>query len=625
MRKLAFLLSFILPLQAHSQIITTIAGTGTSGFSGDGGSATSATINYAGDIVTDGSGNVYFSDYNNNRVRKINSSGIISTIAGTGTAGYNGDGIAATTAKLNTPYGLALDDTGNLYIADYANQRIRKVNTSGIISTIAGTGTGAYSGDGGLAIAADIWVPNYVCTDHFGNIFISDNQNKRIRKVNNLGIISTYAGTGSGGYNGDGIPATAAQVNSTAGIKTDNTGNLYIADLSNNRIRKVTTSGYISTIAGTGAAGYSGDNGAATSAQMSGPLALCLDNAGNLYISDQGNYRIRKVDASNIITTIAGNGTQGYSGDGGPATAAKINNVDGVYMDVPGNLYIADAYNYRVRKVIFGNHPPYFTGGPVQNLSVCQNATLIPVNSLLAVIDTDAGQTETWSLTTPPAHGTVVASYSATSTGGMLTPTGLSYTPVGGYTGADVFNVTVSDGLSSAVTQINVTVNPLPDAGTISGIDSVCPAHTVTLSETVSGGIWSTSHNTISVANSSGIVTGIAPGYDTIIYTVVNACGVASAIFPFKVRSVSVCPAGVNTIPNTNNEGIKIFPNPAYNTLTISSIEKVTYVVINNLLEQKVYDHTFNAKEVQVNIADLPNGVYIIRINGSEVRKFLKE
>ena len=400
---------------------------------------------------------------------------------------------------------------------------------------------------------------------------------------------------------------------------------MYITDQVNNRVRKVNSLGYISTVAGTGATGYSGDNGPATSAQLSDPLAVCLDNIGNIYIGEHNNNCVRKVDASAIITTVAGNGSAGYSGDGGPATAAMINNLLGIFVDASGNLYIADAMNYRVRKVIYGNHPPAFTGGLLQTLSVCQNSTPISINSLLTITDSDTGQTENWSLTTPPAHGTVVASYSTTSTGSLLTPTGLSYTPVGGYTGADVFNVTVSDGLSSAVTQINVTVNPLPNAGTISGIDSVCPGYTVTLSETVSGGIWSTSHNTISIANSSGIVTGIAPGHDTIIYTVVNACGVASAIFPFKVRSASVCPVGVNTISNTNNEGIKMFPNPAHNMLTISSIEKVTNVAINNLLGQKVYDHSFNAKEVPVNIADLPNGVYIIKINGSEVRKFLKE
>jgi sugar lactone lactonase YvrE len=341
-------------------MIDTVAGTGTAGYSGDGGAATAAKLNTPLCITVDSSGNIYIADTYNNRIRKVNTSGIITTVAGNGTVGYSGDGGAATAAQLFYPAGITIDISGNLYIADWRNNRIRKVNTSGIISTVAGTGTAGYSGDGGAATAAQVNNPIGVTIDSTGNIYIADRDNRRIRKVNTSGIISTVAGTGTAGYSGDGGAATAAQLNNPTGVSIDSTGNIYIADLINNRIRKVNTSGIISTVAGTGTAGYSGDGGAATAAMLYNPYQITVDSNDNIYIADTYNNRIRKVDTSGIISTVAGNGTQGHSGDGGDPTGAQLNTPRGVTVDSSGNICIADTNNNRIRKVY---DVPVCTGG----------------------------------------------------------------------------------------------------------------------------------------------------------------------------------------------------------------------------------------------------------------------
>jgi trimeric autotransporter adhesin len=331
--------------------ISTVAGNGAEGYSGDGGPATSAELHLPIGVAVDNSGNLYVADNQNNRIRKVTPTGIISTIAGTGSQGYSGDGGPATSAQLNFPNGVAADNSGNLYIADYGNDRVRKVTPAGIISTVTGNGTAGYSGDGGPATSAQLYVPNSVAVDNSGNLYITDYGNGRVRKVTPAGIISTIAGNGTSGYSGDGGPATSAQFYSTDGVVVDNSGNLYIADVGNNRVRKVTPAGIISAIAGNGTFGYSGDGGPATSAQLNAPNALAVDNSGNLYITDNGNSRVRKVTPAGIISTVAGNGSQGYSGDGGPATSAQLLQPRGVTVDKSGNLYIADSFNGRIRKV----------------------------------------------------------------------------------------------------------------------------------------------------------------------------------------------------------------------------------------------------------------------------------
>ncbi len=340
---------FLFPLFTNAQIVKTIAGNGIAGYTGDGSAATAAAINDPSGVVFDPSGNLYMSDFNNHVVRKISVSGIITTIAGTGTAGYTGDGGAASVAKINGPVNLAFDGSGNLYIADINSNVVRKISASGIISTIAGTGVSGYSGDGGAATVANLNRPSGLAADGTGNLYIADCSNNAIRKVSVTGIITTYAGTGGSGSSGDGGPATTAHVFQPFGVAADPAGNVYVAESPSNKVRKITPAGIISTFAGTGVSGFSGDGAAATVALLSNPAGVATDNAGNVYIADQFNYRIRKVSSAGIITTIIGDGTPGYTGDGGPAIAAEINYNNTLTFDASWDLCFSDNLNNRVR------------------------------------------------------------------------------------------------------------------------------------------------------------------------------------------------------------------------------------------------------------------------------------
>ncbi len=343
---------FFTPLCAQN--IYTVAGNGTGSFCCDGGPAAAAELNNPFGVAIDVSGNLYIADYRNNRIRKVNTSGIITTIAGNGTAGYSGDGGQATAAELYFPASVATDASGNIYIADVGNERIRLVSTSGIISTFAGIGTVGYSGDGGQATAAELHSPYGVALDASGNIYIADELNQRIRMVNSTGIINTFAGNGTGSYSGDGGQATVAEIYNPSSI-TANAGNLYIADYTNARIRIVNSSGIINTFAGTGITGFSGDGGPATAAKLNYPAGTAIDASGNIYIADQTNERIRIINTSGIINTFAGRGVTGFSGDGGPATAAEFWVPECVATDASGNLYIADEVNNRIREVTTGS------------------------------------------------------------------------------------------------------------------------------------------------------------------------------------------------------------------------------------------------------------------------------
>ncbi len=348
MKKLSFVL-LVLPVLADAQIITTIVGNGTGGFSGDGSPATAAEIYAPRQTAFDRNGNMYITDRNNQRVRKVSPSGIVTTLAGSGAAGFSGDGGPATIARMTDPSGVVTDTFGNLYVGEGSS--IRKIDTLGIISTYAGKDSAGYSGDGGPATSAKIYNPEELAIDKSGNIYIADASNHRIRKVSPSGIISTVAGTGVPGFSGDGGPATSAQIHTPEGLSVDDAGNIYIGDLNNLRIRKVNTAGIISTYVGNGTSGWTGDNGPATAAEITLATGLRNDKEGNLYIADANNSLIRKVDASGIITTIAGNGIFAYAGDGGPATNAELNGAVGVNVDQSGNIYISDWSNNRIRKI----------------------------------------------------------------------------------------------------------------------------------------------------------------------------------------------------------------------------------------------------------------------------------
>ena len=399
--------------------IGVFAGSSTAGFAGDGLPAASALFSGPSGLAFDAAGNLYVADTGNQRIRKIAANGVVSTVAGSGDQGYTNDGAPALSADLNSPEGVALDAAGNLYIADTQNQRIREVTRDGNIATVAGTGFPGYSGDNGPAASATMFLPTDVAVDKTGNLYIADLGSSRIRKVAG-GIITTIAGSDSGtmptdgqagvsirfngptgvavdaagnvyftegsigsgsglgdgdyrvwkltpgdivttaagdgwkSFGGDGGPAAVAQVDNPGGMAFDSAGNLYVADAGNNRIREISPAGVITTVAGTGVAGFSGDFGPALSAQLNQPTGIAVDGNGVLYIADTGNNRVRVVRTDGNMATLAGNGNAAFEGDGGPAAEAALHAPRGVAVDASGNVFIADTLSLRVREVIAG-------------------------------------------------------------------------------------------------------------------------------------------------------------------------------------------------------------------------------------------------------------------------------
>lgn len=327
-------------------IIATVAGNGETAYAGDGTPATNASLSSPTAVVADAWGDLFIADSGNNVIRTVNTNGIINTIAGKVAGGYSGDGGLATNALLSNPLGVALDASGDIFIADTENMRVRQVGTNGIINNLAG---GAI-GDGGPALNAEVSIPFGVAVDSFGNLFIADSDNGRIRKVGSNGIITTVAGSGTNGFSGDGGPATNAALSFPFAVAPDHQGNFFIVDYENMRIRKVDANGIITTVAG-GGTNTSGDGGPATNVSLAYPRGIALDSLGDIYIAEAVSNRIRMVNPGGIITTIAGTGTSGFSGDGGPATNATLSFPFGVALDQFGNLFVADQGNGRIRKI----------------------------------------------------------------------------------------------------------------------------------------------------------------------------------------------------------------------------------------------------------------------------------
>jgi uncharacterized protein (TIGR03437 family) len=377
---------------ANSQTIKTFAGDGSTAFSGDGAEAVNSALNDPKGMAIDPAGNVYIADSENFRVRKVNTAGIISTYAGNGVYGFSGDGGPAVNASISDILSVALDAAGNLYVADSSNRRIRKVTPGGIISTMAGTGVQGYSGDGGPAVSALLGRPVAVAVDSGGNLLYVDSVNQCVRRINAAGIISTVAGNGVQAFSGDGGLAISASLAFPLGIAFDSAGNFYVADVNNNRIRMVTPGGIISTFAGDATEGFSGDGGPAVNASINIPSDVAFDSAGNLYIADAGNNRIRKVNPAGVISTIAGTADNGFSGDGGSPTLAMLNHPWSVAVSSSGAVYVGDDLNFRVREIVpasSGLIPPVISAnGVVNGASFVVGLTVAP-GSLAAIFGSD--------------------------------------------------------------------------------------------------------------------------------------------------------------------------------------------------------------------------------------------
>jgi uncharacterized protein (TIGR03437 family) len=405
---------------APNGMISTVAGTGALGNSGDGGPATSAQLVTPNSVAVDAAGNLFITDVNSvrkvspggiittvtqafssyrgdrglairsgafspvgaaadsagnlfladrdinrdsNRILVVSPDGAINTAAGNGALSYSGDGGPATEAQWDSPAGVAVDAAGNLLIADLGNNRVRKISPDRTVTALAGNGQAGDSGDGGQATDAQLLRPASVAVDLLGNVFIADAQNNRVRKVSPGGIVTTLAGNGTSGYSGDGGAATSARLNEPSGVAVDASGNVFISDTANLRIRKVTPAGVITTVAGRGPGGFSstGDGGAATDAYLYGPRGIYLDTAGNLFIADKS--RVRKISPGGLITTVAGTQPFGVAGDGGPATSVELGTVPSVAGDASGNLYILDAGRQRVYRVAPGGTITTIAGG----------------------------------------------------------------------------------------------------------------------------------------------------------------------------------------------------------------------------------------------------------------------
>ena len=532
--------------------INYIAGSLTSGapnigYSGDNGPATSAGLIEPYGVYVDGSGNVYIVQPTDGRIRQVNTKGNITTIIGNGTLGFGGDGGPATAAILNRPYSVALDSSGNVLIADALNNRIRKVTSagSGSISTVAGNGLFSYSGDFGPATSAQFYAPRAVAVDSSGSVYIADTSNNVIRRITSDGTVTSIAGTTAAGSAGDNGPAISAQLNAPQGIAVDSSGNVYIADTGNSKIRKI-SGGTITTYAGSGTPGYGGDGGSAANAQLRSPTGLALDASGNLYIADTLNSAIRKISGGNI-TTIAGNGNQGFSGDNGSATSAMLNFPQGVAVDASGNVYISDTVNNRVRLVsngiittVGGNGLPGQTGdsGPAITAQL-GNPFCLTVDSAggIYVSDNSAVVRKFFAggpITTVAGNGTsgYTGDGGAAANAQLNRPTGISVDPQGRVYIADTFNnaVRVLQPSASGIKIAAVTNGASNATGAISPGEVIVLYGSSMGPSSVTSFQLSNGNVPTSVAGTSVYINGLAA---PVLY---SSASQVSAIVPFEVN-----------------------------------------------------------------------------------------
>ena len=721
-----------------AQIVITAAGEGTGGFNGDGGKAISSQLNNPYAIATDSYRNVYIADRSNNRIRKITASnGIITTVAGNGMFGYSGDGGQATAAKLAAPFGVAVDAFGNIYISDCSNNCIRKVSSTGVISTYAGNTYLGYAGDGGPATAASLAGPVGLSLDLSGNLYIADNQNHCIRMVHAAnGIIYTVAGNASQGFGGDGNSATGALLNSPTGVTIDASGNMYIADYGNNRIR-VVSGGIIHTIAGNGIAAFNGDGGNADTTALYHPWSVAV-NAGKVFIADYANQRIRVINTTGIMATVIGTGMATYSGDCFSPVNAQVKYPAGIAFDHYGNLYIADNGNNRIRKVLF-SASEVIVNGQVSQLKTCSGNAItfngkgansytwtngiidgtpysVPIVTAMTILNCTVTGTDTnscsassvVSLTVNPlptisvSNSTICIGQSAVLTAALNSKnlTNAFYLWTGGIMNGVAFSPTVTssymvvgtDGngcnaTATAMVTVIPTNNPLPVINfSVSPITSCATSATITASGastytwsngvaganvvvtpsvTTTYSVTGTSQGCtvsasviqpVSIINISSLVDTLCLGGTTVLtasgltsYTWTNPSGiknpsvsvsptvtttysvVGSAIFITVVNGISDtihcksantftqlvsanCIAGIEQ--QSDNNFIHIFPNPGNGQITVFSNALIEEMKVFNELGQLIYTEMPAIEKVHLNIDE--SGVYFIYIRSGK-------
>ena len=598
------------PLFVNAQIITTIAGNGSGG---DGTLAITASINDPVGMVFDHSGNMYFTEVLGYKVRKINTLGIITTIAGTGSAGYSGDSGLATLAELNEPTGITIDTSGNLYIADVANHAVRKIDVStGIITTICGNGTAGFSGDGGPASSAVLNAPGDVQFDLNGNLYISCLGS--IRKINTSGIISTVAGTGfTYGDSGDGGLATNAEIE-PCNILIDKFGNIYMTDDQHDVIREVNiSSGIISRIAGDSSLYiYNGDGIPAINAYIDPEWsAMALGNNQLLYFGDRVNNRVRMIDSSGIIHTVAGNGVPGSIGDGNLADSAEVDWPAGVAFDQCGNLYIAQIDEPRIRKVLFDSLS--ITPIPTLNISATTSDTVCS-GTIVTINATTAG------------GGSVSTFYNWYVNGVSVSTSGSSYSymPANG------------DSIRCAITSFN----PCSSPGTASSntIDMVVesfiiPAITITSNATAAIGSIVTVNATVTDAGSSYNINWYDNGvlFTTTTVPVVTYTKVAETdVITATVVSASAgcydsTTSGADTvmanlgIHNVGIQSLDVYPNPVNNKVHIDG-DAVSYK-IRSIVGTTLLQGNLAGRENSIDISSFMPGIYMLEIMNNEGQK----
>ena len=424
-------------------ILNVVAGNGLQNYSGDGGEAALAQLNGPASVAIDANGTLYVADSLNHRIRRVSANGLIDTVAGNGAHGYSGDGGPAVKAQLNGPLGVAVDGAGNLYIADTNNNRVRKVSVTGVISTITGNGNASFYGDDGPALQASIHAPQGLAVAPDGSIYLADTLNQRVRRIGSDGVIHTVAGNGPAAFSGDGPDATQVSLSLPGAVALDGAGNLYIADSGNNRVRMVTPGGAISTVAGNGSSGTGGDGFAATGAPLAEPQGVAVDSTGNVYITEAGCNTLRKVALDGTISTFAGTGFCCYSGDGGPAIAATLNTPWGVAVDSAGNVYFGDRGNNAVRAIGSASGTPSI--GTVTNGASNLQGAIAP-GEIVVLYGTGLGPGQVWQ-----ASGSPVTQLAGVSVQFNGTPGQMLYA----YSGQA--SVVVPTGLSGSDVQVVVT------------------------------------------------------------------------------------------------------------------------------------------------------------------------